>query len=541
MKYSKYLYLIICVVAMAFVSCREPEATRIQIVCTSDVHGNLFPIDFLTGDSVHGSLARVSSYLKEQRQKGAEVIYIDNGDMLQGTPATYCYNTYAVGYTHVAAEALNYLQCDAVVLGNNDIEPGGPTYRRYIDDLNCQPIGGNILYDDIETSFLPPYTLIEREGMRIALLGLTTPAIPHWIPEALYPGIQFVDMEQSAERWMRHLRDNVKPDMVIGLFHSGFEGGIVTDNYAENATRAIAEHVPGFDAIFYGHDHRARIVEVVNVAGDTVLLLNPGKDALHVATIDIVQPEKGSASLSASLVDMNAYMPDEEYLKTFAPQIERIERYVNRTLGTSSHSTTTDEALYGPSALVDFMHQMQLDASGADISFATSSVADGILPEGEVTVRDIYRLYPYENTLYVLMLSGREVKDYLEFSYDRWIAHWGDPDFLPKYDSAAGVIYEVDATQPMGKRVDIKAMADGTPFSMDARYMVAMNSYRAHGGDGLLTEGVGIGHEELLHRIVYTTTADLRFQMINRVDMHKTLSPAPIHHWRFISEGNPKD
>ena len=537
MKYSKYLYLILCAVVMVFTSCREPEPTRIKIVCTGDVHGNLFPIDFLTGDSVQGSLARVSSYLKELRLQGTDVVYVDNGDMLQGTPATYCYNTHAVGAPHVSAEVLNYLQCDAVVLGNNDIEPGGPTYRRYISDLHCQPIGGNILYDGTETSFLPPYILVERGGLRIALLGLTTPAIPHWIPNSQWPGLEFVDMERSAGLWMQYLHDNVQPDMVIGLFHSGYEGGIVTDSYAENATRAVAEHVPGFDAIFYGHDHRARIAEVVNVVGDTVLLLNPGKDALRVAIIDIVRPQGGKPSLSASFVDMGGYMPDEEYLNTFAPQMERIEQYVNRTLGTSSCAATSDEALYGPSALVDFIHQMQLDASGAKISFATSSAPNSMLPEGEVTVRDIYRLFPYENTLYVLMLTGREVKDYLEYSYDRWIAQWGNPNSLPDYDSAAGIIYEVDVTRPMGKRVSIASMADGSPFSMDARYMVAMNSFRAHGGGGMMTEGVGIAHEELLRRIVYTTTADLRFHMISRVSMHKTIAPAALHHWRFVPQG----
>ena len=536
MRYTKYFYLILCVVAMIFISCSESEPTHIKVVCTSDVHGNLFPVDFLTGNSIQGSLARVSSYLKEQRRQGVNTVYVDNGDMLQGTPATYCYNTYAVGYPHVAAEVLNYLKCDVVTLGNNDIEPGGPTYHRYINDLISQPIGGNILYEGTETSFLPPYTIIEREGIKLALLGLTTPAIPHWIPKDLYSGIKFVDMERSASRWMQHLRENVQPDIVIGLFHSGYEGGIVTDNYAENATRAVAERVPGFDAIFYGHDHQARILEVINVAGDTVLLLNPGRDALSVASIDVLRSKGGAVSLSASLVDMGNYLPDEEYLKAFSPQIERINQYVNRTIGTSSCEATTDEALYGPSALVDFIHQVQLDASGAKISFATSSIGNGVIPEGEVTVRDIYRLFPYENTLYMLLLTGREVKDYLEFSYDRWIAQLGNHESLSQYDSAAGIIYEVDVTQPMGKRVNIKKMSNGSPFCMDTRYMVVMNSYRAHGGGGLITEGVGIDHEELLRRIVYTTTADLRFYMINHIETHKCITPIPLHHWHFIPQ-----
>ena len=148
--------LILCLALCLFASCREQGSAQLTIVCTSDVHGNLFPYDFLSGDSAQGSLARVSSYLKELRQEGREVIYLDGGDMLQGTPATYCYNTRAVAEQHVAADALGYLQCDAVVLGNNDIEPGGPTYQRYCDDLSCAVLGGNIYFKGTEMPFLPP-------------------------------------------------------------------------------------------------------------------------------------------------------------------------------------------------------------------------------------------------------------------------------------------------------------------------------------------------------------------------------------------------
>ncbi|MBQ1177445.1 MAG: metallophosphoesterase, partial [Bacteroidaceae bacterium] len=128
------MLLFFCVLLLC--ACAEQRPKHIRVVCTGDVHGHLFPYDHLTGKPVEGSLARVSTFLNELRGQGS-VIYIDNGDMLQGTPATYCYNTYAVGKAHIAAEVLNYLQCDAVVMGNNDIEPGGATYQRYMNDLHA--------------------------------------------------------------------------------------------------------------------------------------------------------------------------------------------------------------------------------------------------------------------------------------------------------------------------------------------------------------------------------------------------------------------
>lgn len=549
MKY--YRILLVCLVAMLFAACRESQSTHIQIVCTGDVHGNILPIDFLTGDSARGSLARVSSYLETQRQQGRHVVYLDNGDMLQGTPATYCYNTYAIGRTHVASEALNYLGCDAVVLGNHDIEKGGPTYQRYADELEGTVLGGNILYEETETPFLLPYTIVERGGMQIAILGLTTPAIPHWVPQCQWLELEFADMERSARRWMQHLHENASPDLVIGLFHSGYEGGITMPDYAENATYAVAERVPGFDAIFYGHDHQARCAEVVNVAGDTVLLLNPGRDAHRVATLDVVVDKKGIVSLDAALVDVDSYAPDLEYMAAFAPHAERIDKYMDRVIGTSSCSASTYESLFGPSAFMDFVHQMQLDVSGAKVSFAAPLVYDDMLPEGEVRVRDIYRLFPYENMLYVLWLSGREIKDYLEYSYALWTDQMVSPsDHLlllddseealkhPYYhfDSAAGILYEVDVTKPAGHKVSIKSMADGKPFRMDERYMVVMNSYRAHGGGGHITEGAGITHEQMLERIEYTTTADLRFYMLNYIEMRKTITTQALHQWRFVPE-----
>lgn len=526
--------LILCLALYLFASCREQGPAQLTIVCTSDVHGNLFPYDFLSGDSAQGSLARVSSYLKELRQEGREVIYLDGGDMLQGTPATYCYNTRAVGEQHVAAEALNYLQCDAVVLGNNDIEPGGPTYQRYCDDLSCAVLGGNIYFKGTEMPFLPPYMIIEREGIKVAVLGLTTPAIPHWIPKCQWPELYFVNMEQAARRWMQHLKEHASADLVVGLFHSGYEGGIVTEAYAENASRHVAEQVPGFDVIFYGHDHQARISEVVNVEGDTVLLLNPGRDARQVAAVEVVLGKDGARVLSPSLVNMDNYAPDAEYMAAMAPHMERVNNYVNCVIGTFTCSASMSEALDGPSPLMDFMHQQQLKATGAEISFAAPLVIDAALPEGEVTVSDIYRLCPYENTLYALHLTGREVKDYLELSYDKWIAQKNEPLAYQNFDSAAGIIYEVDTTKPMGQRVRIKRMADGAPFRMDERYMIVVNSYRAHGGGGLMTEGAGINHDELLRRIVYSTTTDLRFYMISHVEMQKTITPIALNHWRFV-------
>jgi 2',3'-cyclic-nucleotide 2'-phosphodiesterase/3'-nucleotidase len=149
-------------------------------------------------------------------------------------------------------------------------------------------------------------------------------------------------------------------------------------------------------------------------------------------------------------------------------------------------------------------------------------------------VEDIYRLYPYENFLYVLWLTGEEVKNYLEFSYDKWLSLYSHPEMGGYADSAAGIVYKVHADKPKGGRVDILRMADGTTFELDKYYRVALNSYRALGGGGFITEGAGIGYDELAQRVVTMETADLRFQMINYIEMRKEISPQALNQWEFV-------
>ena len=544
-------------VLLVLVACGDQRPVHIKMVCTSDIHAAYFPYDYRADKPTSGSLARVSSYLKELRSPSAygdNVIYVDNGDILHGDPAAYYYNTVAIHPPHVAAEALIYLGCEAAVLGNHDIETGGPTYQRYIRNTECTVLGGNIYMEESEIAFLPPYTMIERGGVRIAVMGLTTPVVPEWLPRTLWQGLEFRDMESSARYWMEYLQKKEMPDLVIGLFHSGLDGGIVTAEYAENATRAVAEKVPGFDAIFYGHEHQAACDKVVNVEGDTVLLINPSSRANKVATLDIqyIKGDEPQITLAAELVDMSGYELDEAYMAHFAPHANKVKEYVNKKVGTLAQGIDSREAYFGPSAFVDFLHRMQLDITSAEVSFAAPLEYDLSMPAGDVYVRDMFSLYRYENMLYVMMLTGQEIKDYLEMSYDRWVSTMksandhlllfaeGDAPRLRNayydFDSAAGILYEVDVTKPAGHRVSIKGMADGRAFDLNRSYRVALNSYRGNGGGGLITQGAGIPKENLESRLLTSTDIDLRFYMLNYIEMRETVEPKALNHWRFVPE-----
>lgn len=554
------LYILVAIIGLFVAACEKPHKTTIKVVCTSDVHGNFFPYNFVADTPAQGSLARVSSYLSSLRMPeayGKNVIYIDNGDILHGQPTTYYYNTVAVGDAHLAAEVLNYLGCDAAMLGNHDIEAGGSNYQRFVAGLDYKVTAANIVYEHSSSPFVRPYITIVNEGVKIVILGLTTAAIPEWLPKSLWQGIEFADMEATAKRWMAYIQEYEQPDVTIGLFHSGYEGGIVSDEYVENATRSVAERVPGFDAICYGHDHKPRTIKVANVVGDTVVLINPGRDALKVAALDITydKQRRGPARISIvpELVDMDLYEPDSAYMEHFSSHLSTVKEYAGRKIGALTHTISSRDACFGSSDFIDFIHQIQLEASRAQISLAAPFAYDATLTEGDILVRDMFDLYRYENTLYTMRLTGREIKDYLEMSYSLWVNQMKSPDDhlllfdesaptprlknpLYNFDSAAGIIYEVDVTKPVGERINIKRMANGKPFEMNAYYLVALNSYKANGGGGLLTEGAGIPRQELARRIRYTTDVDLRYYMLSHIEMKGTIGPQALNHWKFVPE-----
>ncbi|MDE6814343.1 MAG: metallophosphoesterase, partial [Duncaniella sp.] len=187
--------------------CQAEELT-LKIAATSDVHGNFFPYNFITLSSGDGSLARVATRVRELRDSlGTErVILLDNGDILQGQPKDYYYNFIKSDIPHPTARMLNYLGYDAQTIGNHDVETGHNVYDRYRRDLGKLPLlGANVIDKSTGKPYLTPYTVIDRGGVRVAILGLLTPAIPAWLPETLWEGLEFEDMFESASKWVPYI------------------------------------------------------------------------------------------------------------------------------------------------------------------------------------------------------------------------------------------------------------------------------------------------------------------------------------------------
>ena len=550
----------------------QQKTIKIRVVETSDVHGCFFPYDFINRKPKAGSLARVSSYVDSLRQEyNDRLILLDNGDLLQGQPTCYYYNYINTKARNVASDVLNYMKYDAETFGNHDVETGHAVYDKWVSELKCPVLGANIINTKTGKPYVKPYVILEREGIRIAILGMITPAIPNWLPENLWSGMRFENMVTSARQWMEYIQQNEQPDVVIGLFHSGKEGGIQTPEYDEEASMKVAREVPGFDLVLFGHDHTRHAETITNVAGKQVVCLDPANNAMSVAdaeitvTIDEHQLHGKklhilqNKSVEGKIADVTDCPVDEKMLKIFEPQIAEVDKYVSKQIGTFKNTIYSRDSYFGSSAFNDFILNLELQITHADIAFNAPLQFNSSIQAGPIRVSDMFKLYKYENMLYTMRLSGREIKNYLEMSYDLWTNRMTNADdhllllkevpgngddgaralfqnFSYNFDSAAGIRYTVDVTKPRGEKINILSMADGSAFDMDKDYSVAVNSYRGNGGGGLLTEGAGIPVEKLNDRIIKATDKDLRFYLMEYIKKTGAICPTTLDLWKFIPE-----
>lgn len=540
----------------------KEKTIDLKFIETSDVHGSFFPYDFINRKPKAGSLARVATYVNQLRsQHGENVILLDNGDILQGQPVNYYSNYVDTTSANIAAQVVNYLRYDAQTIGNHDVETGHRVYDKWVSATHCPILGANVIDTKTNKPYLKPYTILKRGGARIAIIGLLTPAIPNWLGENLWSGLRFEEMVSSARQWMRVVKEQEKADIVIGLFHSGKDGGITTPHYKEDAALAVAREVPGFDVVFFGHDHTRYADAVTNNEGKRVVCLDPANNAMSVAQADLqLVKKKGRWCVKESqwkLVDVADLPVDNDFVDHFSAFNETVKAYADRVIGTFENTISTRDSYFGNSAFNDLILNLELSITKADVAFNAPVSFDVAIKKGPVRVADMFNLYKYENQLFVMRLTGKEIRKALEMSYDLWVNTMTSPDdhlllldsktrgdqqrlgfknFSFNFDSAAGIDYEVDVTKPNGQKVKVLRMSNGEPFDENKYYKVAVNSYRANGGGELLTRGAGIAKDDLNDRIVWRSEYDLRHYLMEEIKRLGTLNPQPNTNWRFVPE-----
>lgn len=563
--------LLLCSVMIWFAGVAWAQTVTLKIIETTDEHGAIFPYDFINDTKMSGSLAQVHAFVRKERKNSAqEVLLFSAGDVLQGQPAVYFYNFEKPDTTHLYARAMNYMEYDVAAVGNHDIETGHAVYDKFMRELNFPWLAANAVRVQTGEPYFPPYAVLHRKGVKIAVLGMITPGIPNWLPPKIWQGIEFLDMIETAKKWVPFIIEKEQPDLLFGLFHSGVDftyGGQTADTPRnENAARLVAEQVPGFDIVFVGHDHHGWNMTVTNSDSVQVRILGASAFArdVAVATVQLeFDAEKNTwhKTISGEIVSMEDVKPDKNFIKNFSAEFDEIKAYVERPIGECATAISTRDAMFGNSAFVDLIHQIQMEITGAKLSVSSPLSFDAQIDSGKVLVREMFKLYKYENLLYTMTLSGKEIKDFLEYSYANWFdemhssedhllkfkrdssgailrsTRTGRPELAGAYfnfDSMAGLQYIVDVSKPAGKRIRILALDSGQMFDFGGNYKVAINSYRGNGGGGHLTKGAGIPQSELADRILFSTEKDLRYFLMKWIEQHGSIKPQAFGNWQVV-------
>lgn len=480
---------------------------------TTDVHGSL--------DALRSIEQRVDKLRKTNGP--ANIILTDGGDVLQGNPVCYYYNFIETKRKHIVTETMNRMHYDCMTVGNHDIEAGHKVFDRVLshESLDFPILCANIL-DERGNPYFTPYHIIEKGGLRIAIIGLITPETTHWLSPSQFIGMTFTDPVESATQCIKTVKE--KADLIVGLFHVGW-----------NETKDIVEQVQDFDLVLYGHDHHKGIHHV----GHT-LCVAPSSNATSFVELHI---DCTTHSITPQLHDT----PSPSNLSPLPSHISHFPSYLSSPLATLSEDLYERDSYFGPSAFMSLIHQLQLAATHAQLSLAAPISYDAVIKKGIITNKELFTLYNRDSQLYTLSLSGEEIKGILEYSYSLWVNTMKSADdhallldymldggtrlalknFTINFLSLAGLDYTVDLTKPVGEKINIQA---------EREYTVAINSYHANGGGNVLTEGAHLSYEQLQQRVIKVEPYDLRQCLAMEIKKLGTLIPTTLTNWKFIPE-----
>ena len=536
--------------------CRE---YCLEIYALNDVHGRFFNTPHYDAASTL-SLANAGTFLKERRRVvgAGNVLLLDCGDNLQGDMAVDLSNrkvTEDSFVEHFYSKVARYLSIDAVVFGNHDFEAGHKVYdqiARKLQKDGTVVLGANVIDAKTGGCYFAPYTIFHRGGLRIAVIGATNPSTPRWITKDLWSGLEFYPIAPVVQPIIDKIRQEGTADVVILMAHTGMGAPDAAD-VDENQALALAGRLKGVDVIVAGHDHKESCMRV----GDTLVVSASSHAAsLQSIKVHVSKDASGAAAVSVegTVVQLEEYPADREYLAAFGEEIWAVERHMQETVGKLKGDMHALDALFGKNDYVSLIHAVQLDATGAQVSFASPYVYDAVFEAGPVTRKEIYRMYSCENTFYKIRMTGRQIKDYLEYSYSKWVADFtpdnpsllrlqkttfmGKKYFWPEhftynFDSAAGLEYQVDFTAASGDRVKILSLSGGTPFLEEGVYTVALSSYRICGGGNLIDSGAGLDPMADLERITLKKYPLIRDLLEAFIREGKDFSNVPGH-WEFV-------
>ncbi|MFG3303517.1 bifunctional metallophosphatase/5'-nucleotidase [Micromonospora chersina] len=560
----------------------KPSKTwDLTVLGTSDTHGNVYNWDYYRDaefdDTKHNDVgvAKLATLVNQIRaeRKGKATLVLDAGDTIQGTPlATYYAKQEPItetGATHPMANAMNVLKYDAVTLGNHEFNYGLPLLATWIGQLGFPALAANAINEKTGKPAFLPYVIKEvalggydSPTLKVGILGLTNPGVAIWDKANVEGRLVFADMVATAAKWVPVMRDR-GADLVIISAHGGDSG---TSSYGpelpnENPVALIAEQVPGIDAILFGHAHNEVAQKFVTnkATGAQVLTSEPSKWGQRLTRMDFtVTKVKGRwqvVAKSASTLNTNTVVEDPAVLAAVRGQHDTTVGYVNQVVAQSTEELSTVESRYKDTPILDFINHVQAEvvtqalagtayAGLPVLSQASPFSRTAVFPAGDVRIRDVAGLYLFDNTLEAVVMTGAEVKAYLEYSakyFKTWAA--GDtidlasindpnvPDY--NYDAISGLEYDIDIAKPVGQRITRLVLpGTDTPVPADAQFVMAVNNYRRSGGGNF---------PGIVKTPIYNQQQEIRQLLIDWAQAKGEIRPGDffVDNWKLVRDGVP--
>lgn len=563
MRYMKRIFTIF-LAASAIASCCGPKDGEytFRLLTTNDVHGRYFDSLYVADETVN-ALTNIAWYADSIRTADGpdNVILLDAGDCLQGDNAAYYFNYIDTASTHLYARMTEYIGYDAVVVGNHDIETGHEVYDRMVRTMKAPFLAANAIRTDDGKPYFQEYVTLKRHGLNITVIGFTNPNIKGWLSPGLWEGMTFESLIPMAQETVDRVVAKEKSDVVIVAVHAGTGAG--DGAVLESQGLDLFQTLRGVDFVVTAHDHRP-----VTYQNDSICLINAGSHCRNLGvgtvTLQVENGEVVSRSLKAELLPVDKKNVDVKMHEVFREDFEAVKAFTLKEVGQLRTDLRTRDAYSGMSDYLNLIHTLSLGCTPAQISFAAPLTFNGFIESGTLVYNDLFTIYPYENQLFVVRMSGKEIKDYLEYSYNAWIntvsssddrllkitdrpdprtgqKSWSFINRSYNFDSAGGLVYTVDVTQPYGQRVTVESLADGSAFEESSEYNVAMTSYRASGGGSIMREGAGIDTDNIASRVVayHPEIREILYDYLmnnGEISPEKIGDPAVIGHWKFIPE-----
>lgn len=518
-----------------------PERVQITILGTTDLHGNINPIDYYTNKTDNRGLAKVATLIKRVRREQPNVVLLDSGDTIQGSPLESFHGRKNNEPPDPMMLVMSSLDYDAMAVGNHEYNFGLKVLEKARNEAKFPWLSANTYDAASKKPHYKPYLVKELAGVRIGIIGLTTPGVPHWDNPPNYAGLEFHEPLAEARKWVPIVRDQEQADVVVIAMHMGLGEDLSTGEVRpgqvpnENQAIEIAKEVPGVDVIFMGHTHR----DVPSLYINGVLLTQANHWGRHLARADLYLQKAGSGwrvyAKSARTISADERVePDPDVVKLAEPYDRETQGWLSRVIGESPEELTAREARFSDTAILDLIQKVQLEAGKADVSMVASFNSEARIAKGPVSVRDIAGLYVYENTLAVLEITGQQLKDALEHSakyYKPYVAGKQLRELIDEkipaynFDIAEGVTYELDISKPIGQRIQ-NLRFRGQPLSPSRKLRLATNNYRVNGGGGYTMYKNA--------PVVYRSGEEIRELIIDWVERNKTVPATPNNNWRIV-------